>query len=84
MPRTTEIRPSASRMRSASRSDGRDTPKRSTSSGSRPSESPSESWPDDDQPAQLVGDLLGLLHGAPTFSSTSADRFFLARGNAAS
>ena len=44
-PRTTVISPSASRMRSASRSDGRETPKRSTRSGSRPSDSPSVSSP---------------------------------------
>ena len=44
-PRTTVMRFSASRMRSASRSDGRETPNRSTSSGSRPSESPSQSLP---------------------------------------
>ena len=60
-PRTTVISPSASRMRSASRSDGRDTPKRSTRSGSRPSESPSVELAAHDQGAQLVGDLLGLL-----------------------
>ena len=45
-PRTTVMRPSASRMRSASRSDGRDTPNRSTRSGSWPSESPSVSLPE--------------------------------------
>ena len=55
------MRPSASRMRSASRSDGRDTPKRSTRSGSCPSESPSASSPLTISDAQLVGDLFGLL-----------------------
>src|SRR5579864_3971349 len=44
-PRTTVTRPSASRIRSASRSEGRDTPKRSTRSGSWPNESPSASSP---------------------------------------
>ena len=44
-PRTTRMSPSVSRMRSASRNEGRDTPNRSTRSGSRPRDSPSESFP---------------------------------------
>ena len=82
MPRTTEIRPSASRMRSASRSDGLDTPNRSIRSGSWPSESPSESSPDTISRRSSSAICCGFSRSRARSILPSATTPFFARANA--
>src|SRR5262249_35858490 len=82
-PRTTETRPFASRMRSASRSEGRETPNRSTSSGSWPSSSPSESSPETIRRRSSSAICWGFSRARTRGGSPSAGFFarFLARAN---
>ena len=72
-PRTTVTSPSVSRIRSASRSDGRDTPNRSTRSGSWPSESPSDSSPETIRPRSSSAICCGFsrVGAVPGFASRS-------------